>query len=132
MFSIPVNAAVISSIGTIQTITLPWSVSPNHADDGDGHHRAEHEDVAVREVDQLEDAVDERVAERDQRVDHPERQADDEQVEQVRRRLGQVDEQPDGDERDEHEREDLNRRRAKLAAALGRRSSAVWVATGSG
>ena len=32
---------------------------------------AEHEDVAVGEVDQLEDPVDERVAERDQRVDEP-------------------------------------------------------------
>ena len=34
-----------------------------------GDHPAEHEDVAVREVDQLEDAVDERVAERDERVE---------------------------------------------------------------
>ena len=33
-----------------------------------GHHPAEHEHVAVREVDQLEDPVHERVAERDERV----------------------------------------------------------------
>ena len=37
--------------------------------------RADHEDVAVGEVEELEDAVDERVAERDQRVDAPERQS---------------------------------------------------------
>ena len=35
----------------------------------------DHEDVAVREVEELQDAVDERVAERDQRVDAAERQA---------------------------------------------------------
>ena len=34
----------------------------------------DHEDVAVREVEELQDAVDERVAERDQRVDAAERQ----------------------------------------------------------
>ena len=37
--------------------------------------RAHHEDVAVGEVEELEDPVDERVAERDQRVDASEREA---------------------------------------------------------
>jgi len=37
--------------------------------------RADHEDVAVREVEELQDDVDERVAERDQRVDAAEREA---------------------------------------------------------
>ena len=40
--------------------------------------RADHVDLAVREVQQLEDPVDHRVAERDQRVDAPERQPVDE------------------------------------------------------
>ena len=39
---------------------------------------ADHEDLAVGEVQELEDPVDHRVAERDQRVDAPERQAVDE------------------------------------------------------
>ena len=38
--------------------------------------RPEHEVVAVGEVDQLDDPVDERVAERDERVDHPVREPD--------------------------------------------------------
>ena len=43
------------------------------------HERAEHEDVAVCEVDQLEDAVHHRVAERDERVDG----ADGDAIEQI-------------------------------------------------
>jgi hypothetical protein len=37
--------------------------------------RAEHEDVAVREIDEAKDAVNHRVAESDQRVNGAERQA---------------------------------------------------------
>ena len=44
--------------------------------------RAHHEDVAVGEVQELEDPVDERVAERDERVDAAEREA-------VERQLGE-------------------------------------------
>ena len=44
---------------------------------------AEHEHVAVREVDQLEDAVDERVAERDERVDRTRREPDQEDLDEV-------------------------------------------------
>jgi hypothetical protein len=36
-----------------------------------GDERPDHEDLAVGEVDQLDDAVDERVAERDERPDRP-------------------------------------------------------------
>ena len=42
--------------------------------DSDGH-RADHHHLAVREVDELDDPVDHRVAERDDRVDAAERQA---------------------------------------------------------
>ena len=69
-------------------------------------HPAEHEDVAVGEVDQLEDAVDERVAERDQRVDRAARDPDQKCLEEVRRRLLEVDRQPDDEQRDEREAED--------------------------
>ena len=56
---------------------------------GDRHrrdeHPAEHEDVAVGEVDQLEDAVDERVAERDEPVDGAVREPDQEEAVELRR-----------------------------------------------
>ena len=45
---------------------------------------AHHVDVAVREVDEAQDAVHHRVAERDQRVDRPERQAVDQLLEEGR------------------------------------------------
>jgi hypothetical protein len=51
-----------------------------------GDHPAEHEHVTVREVDQLEDAVHERVAERDERVDRAVRQPD----ERDRREVGEA------------------------------------------
>ena len=63
-----------------------------------GDHPAEHEHVAVREVDQLEDPVDERVAERDERVHGAVRQPDERDREEVRRPLLEVDREPE-DER---------------------------------
>ena len=66
-------------------------------------HPADHEHVAVGEVDQLEDAVDERVAERDERVERAVRQPDQEDPEELVPVLRQVDAQPDDDERDEGE-----------------------------
>ena len=45
---------------------------------------ADHVDVAVREVDQAQDAVDHRVAQGDQGVDRPERQAVDQLLEEGR------------------------------------------------
>ena len=58
------------------------------------------------EVDQLEDPVDERVAERDERVYGAGREADQGDVEEVLRRLDEVDPQPEEDQRDEDEPED--------------------------
>jgi hypothetical protein len=55
----------------------------------------------VREVDQLEDAVDERVAERDEGVERAVRQPDQEDPEELVPVLRQVDAQPRDDERDE-------------------------------
>jgi hypothetical protein len=37
--------------------------------------RAEHEDIAVREVDEAQNAIDHRVAERDERIDRAERES---------------------------------------------------------
>jgi hypothetical protein len=57
----------------------------------------------VGEVDQLEDAVDDRVAEGDEAVDGAVRQPDEEDVEEVARVLDEVPDQPEDDERDEPE-----------------------------
>ena len=67
--------------------------------EGDREHAAEHEHVAVGEVDQLEDAVDERVPERDERVDAARREPDQEHREEVRRRLHDVDGEPEEQQR---------------------------------
>ena len=66
-----------------------------HEDRGED---ADHEDVAVREVDELDDAVHHRVAQRDQGVDRAAREAVDE--------LGRPDDQEveDGQDADEHQR----------------------------
>ena len=50
-------------------------------------HRADHHDFAVREVDELDDAVDHRVAERDDGVDAAERQAVDHLLQEDVQRL---------------------------------------------
>ena len=76
---------------------------PELSDEHRGHHRAEHEDVAVREVDQLEDAVDERVAERHERIEGAVRDADEEHAEELLRCLDGVDDEPGDDEPDESE-----------------------------
>ena len=70
-------------------------------EEGDRDHPAEHEHVAVGEVDQLEDAVDEGVAERDEPVDGAVRDADQERREELVRGLDQVDDEPDDQEDDE-------------------------------
>ena len=57
-----------------------------------GDEPGEREDVAVREVDQLEDPVDERVAERDEPVDGAVRRSDDRDVEEARRVLEELQE----------------------------------------
>ena len=50
---------------------------------GEGPEGADHEDLAVGEVDQLDDAVDHRVADRDQRVQRPEGQPVDQLLEEL-------------------------------------------------
>jgi hypothetical protein len=55
----------------------------------------------VGEVDQFEDAVDERVAEGDERVQRAVRQPDEEDPEELVPVLRQIDAQPDDDEADE-------------------------------
>jgi hypothetical protein len=54
----------------------------------------------VGEVDQLQDPVDERVAERDEGVDRPLRQADQEDVEEVGRPVDEVVREPDQEQGD--------------------------------
>ncbi len=79
-------------------------VEAEHGDDhGAGDEAGEGEDVAVREVDQLQDPVDERVAERDEPVDGAVREPDQADVDELGRILEEVDEQPDPDEREEAE-----------------------------
>jgi hypothetical protein len=70
----------------------------------------------VGEVDQLQDPVDERVAERDQGVDRAGREPDQEDVEERRRVLDQVDDQPDEEQEDEAEADERQRRRTLAAA----------------
>jgi hypothetical protein len=60
----------------------------------------------VREVDELEDPVDERVAERDERVDRSRRKTDPEDAEEVVRILGEVDGQPDAQQDNEDDPDD--------------------------
>ena len=55
-------------------------VTPVAADDRGREERAHHEDLAVGEVDQLDDAVDERVAERDQRDQRAVGEPDDQEL----------------------------------------------------
>ncbi len=88
---------------------------------GDREHAAEHEHVAMGEVDQLEDAVDERVAQRDERVDAAVRHADRRHLGEVAGRLDQVHDQPEDDRRDEQEREDRRHAGAREPRAEGRR-----------
>jgi hypothetical protein len=70
----------------------------------------------VGEVDQLEDAVDQRVAERDQRVDAADRDAEQEQVEELLRRPRRVLDQPEDDKRDEEEADERERADPPLPA----------------
>ena len=50
------------------------------AEDAPAEERADHHDVAVSEVEQLEDPVDQREAERDEGIDAPQRHAVDQAV----------------------------------------------------
>ena len=79
-------------------------VEPEHAQDqGARDEPREREDVAVGEVDQLQDAVDERVAERHDAEDHPVREADQSDVDELARGLDEVDGEPEDHEPDERE-----------------------------
>jgi hypothetical protein len=57
----------------------------------------------VREVDQLQDPVDEGVPERDDTVDRAARQAVERDVDELRRALEEVDDEPEPDERHQAE-----------------------------
>ena len=63
------SIAPASASRATPTISAPGRLA-RHArgsHDGEGEHRAHHEDFAVGEVDQLDDTVDQGVAQRDQR-----------------------------------------------------------------
>ena len=87
-----------SGLGTVQA-----EVRAGHRD---GDHRPPHEHVAVGEVDQLDDAVDQRVAEGHQGVDRALRDADERDAEELVRGLDEVDQQPDGQDAQQQDRED--------------------------
>ena len=87
-----------------------------------GDHPAEHEHVAVREVDQLEDAVDERVAERDERVDGAVREPDERDREEVRRALDEVHAEPEDEQPDEERRDERHHVGARPSVSGGARA----------
>jgi hypothetical protein len=60
----------------------------------------------VGEVDQLDDPVDERVSERDERIDRAVRDPDQRDFEEAVRRVDRVLDQPEADERREHDAHD--------------------------
>ncbi len=70
----PTIAPRIISRMSNQTATLGSCAPPEPGDDPPADERTHHEHVAVREVEQLQDPVDHREPERDERVHAPERQ----------------------------------------------------------
>ena len=73
--------AAASARGRRQTVPCGRCLPGEVPDEG-----AHHEDVRVREVDEAQDAVDHRVAERDQGVDGPQGEAVQELLEELRHR----------------------------------------------
>ena len=69
-----------------QVVDRP-ALAHDPAEEDHGHERADHEDVAMGEVDELDDPVDHRVAERDQRVDRADREGVDGLLDGVRQSL---------------------------------------------
>ena len=93
---------------------------PEPADrDREGHPRAEHEHVAVREVDQLEDPVDERVAERDQGVDETEREPVQERRRKCGRLLDEVHDEPHAHHPHEEQPDRVDQREPRPAPERG-------------
>ena len=85
------------------------------------HEPGEREDIAVREVDQLQDPVDERVAERDEAVDEAVRQPDQPDLDEL---LGSFDEVPDQPDPDQGEQRGTEERRdARLTEPVERVAS---------
>ena len=85
-------------------------VEPEERDDARApDETTEREDVSVGEVDQLKDAVDERVAKRDERVDRPLGQPDQEDVEEIGL-LVEVEEVLDQPDPEQDEEEDAENR----------------------
>ena len=83
----------------------------------------EREDVAVREVDQLQDAVDERVAQGDDAIDRAVREPDQADVDELGRRLDEVDDEPEDDEPDERKPDEVrDARTAELCHRVAHQS----------
>jgi hypothetical protein len=78
----------------------------------------------VGEIDQLQDAVDERVPEGDDAVDRAVREPDQADIDELGRRLDEVDDEPEDDEPDEGEPDQVgDARAAKLRKGAGHRPS---------
>ena len=77
----PAIAARVIRISSSQTGTTGVCGATERLQRAVADERPDHEDVAVGEVEELEDAVDERVAERDERVHAAERQSIDGELE---------------------------------------------------
>ncbi len=78
----PTIATMNISTSTIQIEITGFVAPPNAVQDAEADVGADHVHVAVREVQELQDPVDHRVAQRDERVDAPERQAVDEELDE--------------------------------------------------
>ena len=101
-FSAPQSAIAIRRIDDHEGDERHLAVlQPERGSEGHREHPTEHEHVAVGEVDQLEDSVDERVPECDERIDAPDRQPDQHHLGPLGRCLDQVDEKPAEHHRDQ-------------------------------
>ena len=80
------HATIAASTMSMRTsqIEIDGSIAPpNTVRIAEPDVRAHHEHVAVREVQELQDPVDHRVAERDQRIGAPERRRVDDRLEEL-------------------------------------------------
>ena len=77
-------AAISTSSRTASSTTIGVAaVTPSGDDRDQADKRADHENVAVGEIDHADDAIDHRVADRDQPVDRAERQAVDQLLQKI-------------------------------------------------
>ncbi len=78
MSSVPRMLKIITGTGRVRRDREDARpAARDRCDEEEGHEGPEHEHLAVGEVDQLDDAVDEGIAQGDEREDHPVGETDD-------------------------------------------------------